>query len=112
MGAREAFAYLLMAAFTAPAAAIVKFEDLGGRPYNVSAIGHRVVVNGRPTLFLSGSLHYPRSTPQMWDGLMSEAKANGLTMLEVYVFWNLHEPHRGAYDFSGRRNQPQAVLFN
>jgi len=21
-----------------------------------------------------------------------------------YVFWNLHEPERGVYDFSGRRN--------
>ena len=31
----------------------------------------------------------------------------GLTMIEVYVFWNLHERVRGRYDFAtGRRNLP------
>ena len=86
---------------------IVKFEDLGGHPYNVSVVEHSVMLNSKPSLFLSGSLHYPRATPQMWDGLMAEAKANGLTMIEVYVFWNLHERVRGQYDFAtGRRNLP------
>jgi hypothetical protein len=86
---------------------ILKFEDLGGAPYVVSTDSTSVLINGSRSLFLSGSVHYPRSTPGMWDSLMSEAKLNGLTMIEVYVFWNLHEPTRGNYDFtSGRRNLP------
>jgi hypothetical protein len=97
----------VVAGGTPPASTIVKFEDLGGKPYSVTTFEHSITLNGQPSLFLSGSLHYPRSTPQMWDGLMSEAKANGLTMIEVYVFWNLHERVRGEFDFAtGRRDLP------
>ena len=62
-------------------------------------------IDGEPTLWLAGSVHYPRFTPQMWPRAMELAKAGGLNAITTYVFWNLHEPVRGAaYDFSGRKN--------
>ena len=88
---------------------IITFDSLGGKPYTVVTDDQhsKLLVNGRPSLFLSGSIHYARSTPAAWDGLLLEAKANGLTMITVYVFWNLHERIRGQYDFeTGRRNLP------
>jgi hypothetical protein len=90
------------------AASILTFEDVRGAPYTVTTDERSgLIVNGSRSLFLSGSIHYPRSTPMMWDGLLAEAKASGLTMITVYVFWNLHEEVRGQYDFStGRRNLP------
>jgi beta-galactosidase GanA len=50
----------------------------------------------------AGSIHYPRSTPDMWPRIMQLSKAAGLNTIETYAFWNVHEPHRGQYDFSSR----------
>jgi beta-galactosidase len=61
-----------------------------------------VIINGRRTLLLSGAIHYPRSTPEMWDTMMAESKAAGLNAIETYVFWNFHERERGVFDFSDR----------
>ncbi|HEU5087113.1 MAG TPA: beta-galactosidase family protein, partial [Roseiflexaceae bacterium] len=61
-----------------------------------------VMLDGRRTLLLSGAIHYPRSTPAMWDEMMQRSKAAGLNTIETYVFWNLHEEQRGVFDFSGR----------
>ncbi|KAG8378241.1 hypothetical protein BUALT_Bualt08G0117200 [Buddleja alternifolia] len=38
----------------------------------------------------------------MWPSLISKAKQGGLDAIATYVFWNLHEPEPGKYDFSGR----------
>ncbi|KAH0777747.1 hypothetical protein KY290_009158 [Solanum tuberosum] len=40
----------------------------------------------------------------MWPSLISKAKEGGIDVIETYVFWNLHEPQPGQYDFSGRRD--------
>nr|XP_023911728.1 beta-galactosidase 6-like [Quercus suber] len=53
-------------------------------------------------MLFSGSIHYPRSTPEMWPSLIAKAKEGGLDVIQTYVFWNLHEPQPGQYDFSGR----------
>lgn len=60
------------------------------------------ILNGKPTLLLSGAIHYPRSTPHMWPKLMQLSKEAGLNTIETYIFWNLHERERGTYHFSGR----------
>ncbi|KAE8715257.1 hypothetical protein F3Y22_tig00110183pilonHSYRG00003 [Hibiscus syriacus] len=38
----------------------------------------------------------------MWAGLIAKAKEGGIDVIQTYVFWNLHEPVKGQYDFSGR----------
>ena len=84
---------------------IRRYSDLGGQPYALSRDGRSLVVNGSRVLLLSGSIHYVRSTPEMWPQLFAEARANGLNAIESYVFWNAHAPTRsGPYDYSGNRN--------
>ena len=61
-----------------------------------------LTLDGERTLLLSGAIHYPRSTPEMWPAMMRRSRAAGLNAIETYVFWNLHERERGTYDFSGR----------
>ena len=61
-----------------------------------------VTIDGKRILLLSGAIHYPRSTPGMWPELMNRSRQAGLNTIETYVFWNLHERRRGAFDFSGR----------
>ncbi|KAF4351411.1 hypothetical protein F8388_001031 [Cannabis sativa] len=70
----------------------------------VSYDGRSLIINGQHTLLFSGSIHYPRSTPQMWHSLIGKAKEGGLDVIQTYVFWNIHEPKQGQYDFSGRKD--------
>ncbi|AQK59754.1 beta-galactosidase 4 [Zea mays] len=64
---------------------------------------HRsLVINGRRRILISGSIHYPRSAPEMWPGLIQKAKDGGLDVVQTYVFWNGHEPAQGQYYFADR----------
>ncbi|KAG9146064.1 hypothetical protein Leryth_016612 [Lithospermum erythrorhizon] len=63
-----------------------------------------IIINGQRRILFSGSIHYPRSTPEMWEDLINKAKAGGLHVIETYVFWNLHEPSPGQYNFEGRND--------
>nr|XP_009595753.2 beta-galactosidase 6-like [Nicotiana tomentosiformis] len=71
---------------------------------SVSYDGRSLIIDGQRKMLFSGSIHYPRSTPDMWPSLISKAKQGGIDVIETYVFWNLHEPRPGQYDFSGRRD--------
>ncbi|XVF37956.1 hypothetical protein REPUB_Repub20aG0056100 [Reevesia pubescens] len=53
-------------------------------------------------MLISGGIHYPRATPQMWPDLIAKSKEGGVDVIESYTFWNGHEPVRGHYYFEGR----------
>ncbi|OAY82569.1 beta-galactosidase-like [Ananas comosus] len=61
-----------------------------------------IIINGQRRILLSGSIHYPRSTPEMWPDLIQKAKDGGLDVIQTYVFWNGHEPSPGQYYFEDR----------
>ncbi|KAL2239454.1 beta-galactosidase 8 [Sesamum indicum] len=71
---------------------------------NVTYDHRALVIDGKRRVLVSGSIHYPRSTPDMWPDLIQKSKDGGLDVIETYVFWNLHEPVRGQYDFEGRKD--------
>ncbi|KAL4183221.1 hypothetical protein AMTRI_Chr11g97120 [Amborella trichopoda] len=64
--------------------------------------GRSLWINGERKILFSGSIHYPRSTPQMWPSVIDMAKQGGLDVIQTYVFWNIHEPMQGQYNFGGR----------
>ncbi|KAK9278432.1 hypothetical protein L1049_027997 [Liquidambar formosana] len=66
--------------------------------YNRKAI----VINGQRRILISGAIHYPRSTPDMWEDLIQKAIDGDLDVIETYVFCNVHEPSPGNYNFEGR----------
>ncbi|KAH7838837.1 hypothetical protein Vadar_031780 [Vaccinium darrowii] len=72
--------------------------------YNVTYDHRALVVDGKRRVFISGSIHYPRSTPDMWPDLIQKSKDGGLDVIETYVFWNLHEAVQNQYDFEGRKD--------
>ena len=47
-------------------------------------------------------MHYPRIPREYWRARLKMARAMGLNTISTYVFWNLHEPKPGVYDFSGQ----------
>eukprot|EP00268_Persea_americana_P036741 TRINITY_DN3626_c0_g1_i1.p1 TRINITY_DN3626_c0_g1~~TRINITY_DN3626_c0_g1_i1.p1 ORF type:complete len:855 (+),score=133.65 TRINITY_DN3626_c0_g1_i1:195-2759(+) len=69
---------------------------------NVTYDSRSLIIDGQRKLLLSASIHYPRSVPAMWPGLVSTAKEGGVDVIETYVFWNGHELSPGNYYFKGR----------
>ncbi|KAG2694294.1 hypothetical protein I3843_08G131000 [Carya illinoinensis] len=85
---------------------LVWFLGLGFQTVQCSVTYDRkaMVINGQRRILFSGSIHYPRSTPEMWEDLIQKAKDGGLDVIETYVFWNVHEPSPGNYNFEGRND--------
>ncbi|GAV60272.1 Glyco_hydro_35 domain-containing protein/Gal_Lectin domain-containing protein [Cephalotus follicularis] len=69
---------------------------------NVTYDRRSLIINGQRKLLISASIHYPRSVPAMWPGLVQTAKEGGIDVIESYVFWNGHELSPGQYYFGGR----------
>ncbi|TKW22719.1 hypothetical protein SEVIR_4G246300v4 [Setaria viridis] len=91
----------LLVALLAAAAVIIVSSPA---PANAAvSYDHRAVtINGQRRVLISGSIHYPRSTPEMWPDLLQKAKDGGLDVVQTYVFWNGHEPVQGQYYFGDR----------
>ncbi|XP_047310632.1 beta-galactosidase 13-like [Impatiens glandulifera] len=64
--------------------------------------GRSLIIDGSRQLLFSGSIHYTRSPPEMWPDLIRKAKQGGLNVIETYVFWNVHEPVQGQWNFEGK----------
>ncbi|KAH9757100.1 Beta-galactosidase 16 [Citrus sinensis] len=50
---------------------------------NVTYEGRSLIINGHRKILFSGSIHYPRSTPQMWPSLIAKAKEGGLDVIQT-----------------------------
>jgi beta-galactosidase len=62
--------------------------------------GDHFVLDGKPFRILAGEMHYARVPRAYWRDRLRKAKAMGLNTITTYVFWNVHEPQPGVYDFS------------
>jgi beta-galactosidase len=62
----------------------------------------KFLLDGKPFQIISGEMHYARIPREYWHQRMKMARAMGLNTISTYVFWNLHEPKPGVYDFSGQ----------
>ena len=61
-------------------------------------------LNGERFQVISGLIHYFRMVPEYWRDRLLKLKAMGCNTVETYVPWNFHEPRKGQFDFSGRRD--------
>ena len=87
------------ASFT-PNAGFLTFDQLGGKPYNVSYDYRAITINGQRVYLLSAGVHYPRSSPSMWPQMFQRIRASGLNNLQTYFFHNYHERVQGVWDWS------------
>lgn len=62
------------------------------------------LLDGRPFQMISGEMHYTRVPREAWRERMRMAKAMGLNTIGTYVFWNVHEPEKGVFDFGGNND--------
>lgn len=58
-------------------------------------------LDGNKINIYSGAIHYFRVHQDYWEDRLQKLKAAGFNTVETYVCWNLHEPHKGEYNFEG-----------
>ncbi|XP_070479626.1 beta-galactosidase-1-like protein 3 isoform X11 [Equus przewalskii] len=75
---------------------------VGSNPY-FTLEGHKFLIFG-------GSIHYFRVPREYWRDRLLKLKACGFNTVTTYVPWNLHEPERGRFDFSGNLDLEAFVL--
>ncbi|HEY1161025.1 MAG TPA: beta-galactosidase family protein [Terracidiphilus sp.] len=68
------------------------------------ANGDHFELDGKTFQIISGAIHYARVPRAYWRDRLRKARAMGLNTVETYVFWNLHEPSPGQFDFSGQND--------
>ena len=63
--------------------------------------GNEFCLNGKPFKIYSGAMHYFRTLPEYWEDRLLKLKLAGFNTVETYVCWNLHEPCKGEFNFTG-----------
>ena len=66
--------------------------------------GHHFLLDGKSFQIISGEMHYTRIPRAQWRSRFRMARAMGLNTISTYVFWNVHEPRPGVFDFSGQND--------
>jgi beta-galactosidase len=78
-------------------------------PHVLRANGDHFEMDGKPFQIISGAIHYERVPQAYWRDRLRKARAMGLNTVETYVFWNVHEPAPGKFDFSGQYDVAEFV---
>ena len=59
------------------------------------------LVGGKRTFLVSAGLEYARVPHELWEDRLLRLRQAGFNCVEIYTFWNFHEPREGQFDFSG-----------
>jgi beta-galactosidase len=59
------------------------------------------LIHGQRTFIVSAGMEYARIPHQLWRDRLLRLKRGGFNTVEIYTFWNFHEPQEGQFDFSG-----------
>ena len=62
------------------------------------------LLNGKPFVIKAAEIHYPRIPEPYWEQRILSCKALGMNTICLYVFWNIHEPEPGQFDFTGNND--------
>src|ERR1700761_1614803 len=75
-----------------PAAAAKPFINYDDRGF---------IINGKRVFIVSADMDYARVPRALWHDRLLRLKRAGFNAVEMYTFWNFHEPHEGRFDFTG-----------
>ena len=84
-------------------------QSVAATGHTFHAVGDHFELDGKPFRILSGEMHYARVPREYWRDRLRKAKTMGLNTITTYVFWNVHEPQPGVYDFSGNNDVAEFV---
>ena len=60
------------------------------------------LLDGQPLQIRCGEVHAPRVPREYWRHRLRMVKAMGLNTVCAYLFWNVHEPRPGEFEWSGQ----------
>lgn len=58
-------------------------------------------IDGKPSIPIMGEVHFSRIPNAEWEEIILKIKAGGIDVIPTYVFWSMHEPVEGQFDFTG-----------
>ena len=59
------------------------------------------LINGKRTFIASAGMEYARLPRALWHDRLLRLKRAGFNVIEMYTFWNFHEPKEGRFNFAG-----------
>ncbi|MDB5009819.1 MAG: hypothetical protein JWQ06_608, partial [Mucilaginibacter sp.] len=62
------------------------------------------LINGKSTFIVSAGIEYARVPRALWRDRLLRLKRGGYNCVEIYTFWNYHEPKEGLFDFKGNHD--------
>jgi hypothetical protein len=68
-------------------------------------------VDGKPFIMHSAAFFYHRLPRDRWAEELEHLKAMGVNTIDVYPFWNWHEPEEDALDFDGHTNPRRDLKY-
>lgn len=71
---------------------------------NVSVTEQGILIGGKKTKLISGSVHYFRIVSEYWRDRLTKLKELGCNTVDTYVAWNVHETKEGVFDFAGAKD--------
>ena len=60
--------------------------------------------DGQPFIPVLGEFHYSRYPRAQWEEQLLKMKSGGVNTVPCYIFWNVHEPYEGRFDWSGNKD--------
>jgi len=58
-------------------------------------------IHGQRTFLVSAGMEYARVPRALWADRLLRLQRAGFNCVEVYTFWNFHEPREGVFEFGG-----------
>lgn len=95
---------LLLAGHLCIAAPMPMPESNDGARHVFTTNQENFLMDGKPVKIISGEMHYPRVPRSHWQDRFQRMKSMGMNTVCTYLFWNVHEPEPGKWDFSGNRD--------
>ncbi len=102
-------AVLLFVVFCGCAQPSAYAADTPDTPHTFRLENGQYVLDGKPFRIIAGEMEYPRIPRAYWRDRMRKAKAMGLNTIATYVYWNIHEPQPGVYDFSDNKDVAEFI---
>nr|XP_014337171.1 PREDICTED: beta-galactosidase-1-like protein 2 [Bos mutus] len=81
--------------------ALLRPSHISERLVGLQVRGSNFTLGNMPFLILSGTIHYFRVPRDYWKDSLLKLKACGFNTVTTHVPWNLHEPRRGQFHYSG-----------
>ncbi|KAF4009546.1 hypothetical protein G4228_000003 [Cervus hanglu yarkandensis] len=81
--------------------ALLRPSHISERLVGLQVRGSDFTLGNTPFLILSGTIHYFRVPRDYWKDSLLKLKACGFNTVTTHVPWNLHEPRRGQFHYSG-----------